>query len=489
MESILRIAPEDNVAVALRPLEMGEEAGGLLLRERIPMGHKVALRPIAKGENVVKYGYPIGRAAADIAPGEWVHVHNAVTRLSGEASFQYTPRLRPLPEAEPASFMGFRRGEGRVGIRNELWIIPTVGCVGSVTQALARENAGLARDGIDGVYAFVHPYGCSQMGEDHARTRRLLAALCRHPNAGGVLVLSLGCENLTKEEFLRELDGADRERIRFLTCQEEADELSEGGRLLRELAETARRDRRESVPASELVVGLKCGGSDGLSGITANPAVGAMSDLLLAQGGSALLTEIPEVFGAEEALLCRCRDRDVFERAAGMIEGFRDYFVRHGQAVYENPSPGNKAGGITTLEDKSLGCVQKGGTAPVEDAAGYGERVRRRGLTLLCAPGNDLVSSTALAAAGAHLILFTTGRGTPFGAPVPTLKIATNTPLFQKKQNWMDFDAGPIARGEPVAQAARRLLALVLDTAGGQRTRAEQNGYREIAVWKDGVTL
>lgn len=489
MPDIIRIAPRDNVAVALRALCAGEEVGGVKVREEIPVGHKMALRPIADGEDVVKYGCPIGRAKTDIAPGEWVHVHNTVTRLQENAEFTYAPDIHPLAPVQTDSFMGYRRADGRAAVRNELWILPTVGCVGSVAQALARENAHLAQGSIDGVYAFPHPYGCSQMGDDHARTRRILAALCRHPNAGGVLVLSLGCENLTEEQFREELGEFDTQRIRFLTCQQSSDEMEEGSRILHELAEIAAETVREPIPVSELVVGLKCGGSDGFSGITANPTVGAMSDLLLAQGGSALLTEVPEMFGAEDVLLRRCANRDVFDRAVQMVMDFRDYFVRHGQVVYENPSPGNKAGGITTLEDKSLGCVQKGGTAPVADVIGYGETVRCKGLTLLSAPGNDLVSSTALAAAGAHIVLFTTGRGTPFGAPVPTMKIATNTPLFTRKSGWLDFDAGPVAQGEPIPQAGQRLLEEVLAVAGGKLTRAEQSGYREIAIWRGGVTL
>jgi len=358
-----------------------------------------------------------------------------------------------------------------------------------VAETLARENQHLVAGSVDGLYAFPHPFGCSQTGGDHARTRRLLAALARHPNAGGVLVLGLGCENLTMEQFQAELGDWDDRRVKFLVCQQTDDELAAGAALLRALADYAGQFRRETVDAGELVVGLKCGGSDGLSGVTANPAVGRFSDRLIALGGSTVLTEVPEMFGAENLLFSRCESREVFDRAVRMVEGFKNYYVNHSQPVYENPSPGNKAGGITTLEDKSCGCVQKGGVAPVVDVLDYGEGVRKRGLSLLSAPGNDLVASTALTAAGAHIILFTTGRGTPFGAPAPTVKISTNTALFEQKRGWIDFDAGTVASGESPDDAGERLLDCVLRVASGERTRAEKRGAREIAIFKDGVIL
>ena len=359
-----------------------------------------------------------------------------------------------------------------------------------VARKLAADNQDLLQGTtVDGLYAFPHPYGCSQSGADHAQTRKLLAALARHPNAGAVLVLHLGCENLTHEQFAAELGDYDPERIRFLTCQQVEDEFAAGRKLLQECVAFAGQLRRQPLPASKLVVGLKCGGSDGLSGITANPAVGRFSDLLLAEGGSTILTEVPEMFGAESMLLDRCVSPEVFQKAAAMLNGFKDYFLSHHTVVYENPSPGNKAGGISTLEDKSCGCVQKGGTAPVSDVLGYGDRVRTPGLSLLYGPGNDLISSTALTAAGAQLILFTTGRGTPFGTPVPTLKIASNSELAERKANWIDFNAGTVAEGETLDQAGQRLLQLVLETAGGKRSKNEQNGFRGIAIFKDGVSL
>lgn len=489
----IQITARDNVVVALHPLARGEEVTvdgrTVTALEDIPQGHKMAIAPIKAGENVVKYGFAIGHALTDAAPGSWMHVHNVKTNLEGEMEYTYHPNLQFPEPVEPETFQGFLREDGRAAIRNEIWIIPTVGCVNDVAKKLVRDNQDLVAGSVEGLYAFPHPFGCSQTGEDHAQTRKLLAALVRHPNAGAVLVLSLGCENLTHDQFLAELGDFDPGRVKFLICQESEDELADGRRLLEECAAYAGRFKRQPVPVSELVVGMKCGGSDGLSGITANPAVGRFSDMLGARGGSTVLTEVPEMFGAEGFLMDRCASREVFDKAVAMINGFKNYFIRHNEVVYDNPSPGNKQGGITTLEDKSCGCVQKGGTAPIMDVIGYGDPVVTKGLNMLYGPGNDLVSATAMTAAGAHLILFTTGRGTPFGAPAPTLKIATNSQLAQRKKSWIDFDAGAIADGEPIEDAARRLLELVIEVAGGKQTRAEERGYREISIFKDGVVL
>lgn len=488
---LIQIHPEDNVAVALEAIAGGEalELGGLTAREEIQRGHKVALRDIPAGGDIVKYGCVIGRAKEDIPAGAWVHVHNTRTGLSEEAAYSYHHKTLPLPQTAPRTFRGFRRPDGRAAIRNELWIIPTVGCVNAIAQRLVRENQDLVSGSVEGLYTFPHPFGCSQMGADHAQTRKLLAALARHPNAGGVLILGLGCENLTQAQFKEELGQWDDRRVKFLLCQEAEDEIAAGSALLKELAAYAGTFRREEIPAGELVVGMKCGGSDGLSGITANPAVGRFSDRLIALGGSTVLTEVPEMFGAEGILFDRCADEAVFQKAVGMVEDFKRYFTAHGQVVYENPSPGNKAGGITTLEDKSCGCVQKGGSAQIVDVLRYGEAVTKKGLNLLSGPGNDLVSATALTAAGAHLILFTTGRGTPFGAPAPTVKISTNTALYEKKRGWIDFNAGTVAQGESLDSAGERLLDFVLETAGGRPTQSERCGAREISIFKDGVVL
>ena len=516
----IHIHPLDNVAVALEDLKKGDlisataqapaeiqkaasvegtsesapsavSSPGILLREDVARGHKIALTDIAAGQPVIKYGCVIARARTDIPAGSWVHTHNAETELSENTEYHYDHKVYELPEVAEKTFRGYRRADGRVGIRNELWIVPLVGCVNGIAKELAEENQKLiAGTSVDGLYYFQHPYGCSQMGEDLATTAKLLAALVRHPNAGGVLVLSLGCENLQPEMFREVLGSYDPDRVKFLVCQEEEDEAVKGAQLLRELAEYASQFRREELPASELVVGMKCGGSDGLSGITANPAVGRFSDRLIALGGSTVLTEVPEMFGAENILFSRCENEAVYGKAVDMVNAFKKYFTDHGQVVYENPSPGNKKGGITTLEDKSCGCVQKGGSAQIVDVLSYAEPVIKKGLNLLSGPGNDLVSATDLTAAGAHLILFTTGRGTPFGAPAPTVKIATNSQLAMRKKNWIDFNAGTVAEGkETLDEAGDRLLDYVLSVASGEETLSEQHGCREIAIFKDGVTL
>ena len=491
--AVLRIHARDNVAVALSPVAAGErvrvEGREVTALEDIPQGHKLALAPIAAGGEVIKYGCPSGRAKRDIAPGAWVHSHNLGTALEEGKTpgAQVTAlTLEPMPVR---TFRGYRRRDRGVGIRNEIWIIPTVGCVNGVAQALARVVETYARGRVDGVYAWPHPYGCSQIGEDQEATRRILCGLIRHPNAGGVLVLGLGCENSSISVLQELLGGWDSARTAFLECQAAQDELAEGEALLRGLIDRAAGQTREEIGVDELIVGLKCGGSDGLSGITANPLVGRVADGLVAMGGTALLAEIPEMFGAEAVLFRRCADGDTARSLPALVEECKDYFVRHGQVIYENPSPGNKAGGITTLEEKSLGCVQKGGSSPVRDVLHYGERAKKRGLCILQTPGNDLVSTTGLAASGAQLILFTTGRGTPFGAPVPTVKISTNTALAGHKAGWIDYSAGGLAQGEGWDKHTEALLRKVLDTASGAPTRSEQAGYRDLAIWKDGVTL
>ena len=436
-------------------------------------GHKYALRDIAEGENVIKYGMPIGHATAAIAKGDHVHVHNVKTNLGDVLEYSYDPEFQDLPSVAPATIRAYRRADGRVGIRNDLWVVPLVGCVNNLAERLAKSCGGLA---------LTHPYGCSQLGRDHEMTANLLAALCRHPNAGGVLVVALGCENNTLESFRERLGDCSDLNIRFLKAQDPGDEYEKGLRLLAEL-DAARPKERVEVPVSELVVGLKCGGSDGFSGLTANPLVGRFSDWLVARGGSTILTEVPEMFGAETLLMKRCRTRQVFDKCVKMINDFKDYYTAHHQVCYENPSPGNKAGGITTLEDKSLGCVQKGGSAPVEDVLDYGERVRAHGLSLMTGPGNDLVAATVLAAAGCHLILFTTGRGTPFGCVVPTMKIASNSTLAGNKPNWIDWDA--MAKPETDAFAAKVLAV----ASGDERAKNELAGAQGIAIFKDGVTL
>ena len=492
---VLQIHPRDNVAVSLRNLEAGltVELGGRSMRlpNAVPPAHKFALRPIRGGEPIVKFGHPIGRATTDIPDGGWVHVHNVKTNLEGVLEYAYAPKIEPLaPIDDGRTFLGYRRPNGEVGIRNEIWIVPTVGCVNEIAETLARQlNARLLPGNISGVYALPHPFGCSQLGDDHATTQRVLAALAQHPNAAGVLIIGLGCENNTMATFRKLIPDADAPRYKFMVAQEVADELAAGRQMLDALIEYAAGFHRERIPLSELKVGLKCGGSDGFSGITANPLVGAFSDQLIARGGTSVLTEVPEMFGAEALFMNRCVTRPVFDDCVAMINGFKEYFLRYGQVVYENPSPGNKDGGITTLEEKSLGCLQKGGTSPVVDILPYGGRAKKRGLNFLTGPGNDIVSMTALAAAGAHIVLFTTGRGTPLGGPIPTFKIATNTDLALRKPNWIDFDAGQLLHGGTIDSLAGSLLDAVVETANGQPARNELNGFREIAIFKDGVTL
>ena len=493
MRDILKITPSDNVAVALRPLAPGEkvEAEGetLTVTSPVPAGHKIALCDLAPGERVIKYGFPIGSATQAILRGSHVHTHNLRTLLSGEVEYVYHPKGCALPPAPAAVFQGYPRADGRVGVRNELWILPTVGCVSDVARALERRAQGLAGGAVEGVHAFTHPYGCSQMGDDQEHTRDILADLACHPNAGGVLVLGLGCENSGVETIRSRVPAACQGRIRYLVCQEAEDELEAGMALLEELAGQMRTDQRVPCLASKLTVGLKCGGSDGFSGVTANPVIGAFSDLLTAQGGSAILTEVPEMFGAETILMERCPSRELFDKTAALINDFKRYFEAHHQTIYENPSPGNKQGGISTLEDKALGCTQKSGFSPVRDVLSYGQRLRVSGLNLLSAPGNDLVAATALAAAGAQIVLFSTGRGTPFASPVPTLKIASNSELARHKRNWIEFDAGALLQGESLSALSQALMDRVLAVAGGENVRSEENGYHDMAIFKTGVTL
>jgi len=486
----IKIHEKDNVAVALTDLPKGYDAHGVTTTEEIPAGHKFALQYIPKDENIYKYGSPIGHASEDIVPGSWVHTHNTATNLDGLLSYTYAPCAIQEVEGRKGTFLGYKRQNGKVGVRNEIWIIPTVGCVNETAENLAKAAEAFCPPSVDGVFALTHPYGCSQLGGDHLSTQKALAGLVHHPNAGGVLVLGLGCENNHLETFCQILGEVDSTRVRFLNCQDVHDEMAAGEEILRELCQIAGQDKREPCDSSALIVGLKCGGSDGFSGITANPTVGAFSDLLIYGGGSAILTEVPEMFGAETLLMERCKDQNTFDKTVGLINTFKEYFMRYNQTVYENPSPGNKKGGITTLEDKSLGCTQKSGSAPVVDVIGYGEQTLQKGLTLLNAPGNDLIASTALAVAGAQLVLFTTGRGTPFGCPIPTVKIASNTPLASKKPHWIDYDAGVVCETGDIKACAEGLFDYVMDLASGKhKTNNEKARMKGIAIWKDGVTL
>ena len=493
MKTFIKIHPGDSVAVALTPLSAGTvlqvEEQPVTLLEDIPRGHKFALSSIPAGGPIIKYGAPIGVAKADIPAGGWVHTHNLKTGLGDVLKYTYEPDNAPLVPTDDVLFQGYRREDGRAAVRNEIWIIPTVGCVNDVAKAIERQAQRFKAGSIDGIFAFPHPYGCSQMGDDQENTRKILAGLINHPNAGGVLVLGLGCENSNIDVLKPYIGQWSEDRVKFLVCQESEDEIADGVALVEQLARYAGTFRREGISCGELVVGMKCGGSDGLSGITANPTVGAFSDLLISKGGATILTEVPEMFGAETLLMDRCENEKLFAETVQLINGFKDYFTSHGQTIYENPSPGNKKGGISTLEDKSLGCTQKSGSAPVTGVLAYGEPVRRQGLNLLSAPGNDLVAATALAASGAHMVLFTTGRGTPFACPVPTVKISSNSPLAAKKRNWIDFDCGVLVEDGTVEDLGRRLFDFVLETASGKQVKAEEAGFHDMAIFKQGVTL
>ena len=496
MKEFIKINECDNVIIALRDYKKDEvidlEGEKITLLEDINRGHKIAIKNINKGENVVKYGLPIGYALEDIKVGSWVHTHNTKTNLKDLNTYSYTPKFtdRKL-NLKDIKVNVYKRKNGDVGVRNELWIVPTVGCVNGIAQRI--KDAFLAEVGeleIDNINVLTHNYGCSQLGEDHINTRIILQNTVKHPNAGGVLVLGLGCENNQVADFKKTLGEYDGERVKFLISQEVDDEIEAGKEILLDLYNKMKNDKREKVSISEINFGLECGGSDGLSGITANPMLGYFSDYIIALGGTTVLTEVPEMFGAETLLMERCKDEETFEKCVHMINDFKEYFIKNGQEIYENPSPGNKKGGITTLEDKSLGCTQKSGTSKVIDVLKYGEVLREKGLNLLSAPGNDLVATTALAAAKCHLVLFTTGRGNPYGGYVPTVKISTNTQLYEKKRKWIDFNAGRIVtENMSFEEITKEFIDYIVSVINGEKTNNEKNRFQEIAIFKSGVTL
>lgn len=495
MAKFIKLNQNDNVAVCLEIGPAGDavviDNQQIVLLNDVPVGHKVALQPITVDADVVKYGAPIGHAIAEIQVGNHVHTHNLKTNLSGTITYSFNQKLNEIRYAKrDLTFNGFRRSNGNTGIRNEIWIVPTVGCVnGQAQQIINRFQKEVNPENVDAIEVFKHNYGCSQLGDDHVNTQKALAQLINHPNAGGVLVLGLGCENNQISHLKKFIGEYDSDRIKFLVSQEVEDEVEAGVEILKEIYGHMKNDRREAIPLSELKVGLKCGGSDGFSGITANPLVGVFSDFLIAQGGTTVLTEVPEMFGAETILMARAKDRSTFEKTVSLINDFKDYYTQHNLPVYENPSPGNKDGGISTLEDKSLGCTQKGGSATVMDVLKYAEPIKVKGLNLLSAPGNDLVAASALGFSGCQLVLFTTGRGTPFGSFVPTMKISTNSALFNKKKNWIDFNAGQLLEDKSMDQLLEEFIQYIIEVSSGKKLRHEESGFKEISIFKTGVTL
>lgn len=492
MKNFFKINEQDNVVVALKDLNESDviEVDGkkITLKEPVKRGHKIAISNIKEDENINKYGFPIGHATKNIEEGEWVHSHNVKTNLNGIKDYTYNKKsFENSFKDRKLTFKGYRRENSSVGIRNEIWIVPTVGCVNGIADLIAKKFEN--ETSFSEVHVFRHNYGCSQLGDDHVNTRTILGDVVKHPNAGGVLVLGLGCENNTMGDFVKSLGDYNKKRTRFLISQEVEDEVEEGCKLLKELYEVVKLDKREDIPLSELKIGLKCGGSDGFSGITANPLLGKLSDFLIAQGATSVLTEVPEMFGAETLLMDRAQNEEVFKKVVSLINDFKEYFMSYNQPVYENPSPGNKAGGITTLEDKSLGCTQKSGSTEVVDVLKYGEVLNKKGLNLLSAPGNDLVAATALASSGCHIVLFTTGRGTPFGTFVPTMKISTNTELYSKKKKWIDFNAGTLVENEDMNTLVERFIQYVIKVVNGEQVNNEKSNIREISIFKNGVTL
>ena len=494
MQNFIKINDNDNVIVALNTIPAGTEItleSGVTVTSNmeIPAGHKMAISDIAEGAEVIKYGYRIGFTKEAVNVGDWIHVHKLKTGLGDLLEYTYEPTPVEETKTENVTFMGFNRSDGKVGVRNEIWVIPTVGCVNNVATAIAKQANAYVRGSVDEVIAYPHPYGCSQMGDDQENSRKILADLINHPNAGGVLVLGLGCENSSIDVLKTYIGDYDEKRVKFVVSQECEDEIETAIEAIKELIGYAATFEREPISVSKLVIGMKCGGSDGLSGITANPLVGRFSDILISKGGTTILTEVPEMFGAETILMNRCANEELFNKTVNLINDFKNYFKSHNQTIYENPSPGNKKGGISTLEDKSLGCTQKSGSTLVKGVLEYAETVKTPGLNLLSAPGNDLVASTALAAAGAHIVLFTTGRGTPFACPVPTMKISTNSALAAKKSNWIDFNAGVLVEDRPMKEVEKEFFDYVVAVASGEKVCSEKAGFHDFAIFKQGVTL
>ncbi len=511
LQKLLQLHPTDNVAVARVQVAAGEEIqlGPVVVRvsEPIAAGHKVAIRPIAAGEAILKYGQRIGLAGTHIDVGSWVHVHN-VNAARLETEYEYCNELiEPSKPAESRTFMGFRRADGKVGTRNYVALISTVNCSATTARYVAMELAKSdLRDfpNVDGVIPLVHKGGCafSFGGEDHQQLNRTLAGFARHPNIAARLILGLGCEtaqagHLQSDHGLMQLGGPSASRSNgplpmVLNIQEVGGVRKTVDRavgVLRDLLVQANDVRREPIPVSELLVGLECGGSDGASGITANPALGYASDLMVAHGGTAILSEIPEVYGAEQLLTRRSISREVADALLDRIHWWEDYAQRHHASIDNNPSYGNKQGGLTTIFEKSLGAVAKGGTSPLRAVYKYAEPVTERGFVLMDTPGYDPASVTGMVAGGAQVIVFTTGRGSCFGCkPAPTIKVATNTPMFNRMREDMDINAGTILEGATVEDVGREIFEMIIATASGRQTLSEAQGIgdEEFCPWVPG---
>jgi altronate hydrolase len=487
----MKINDNDNVLIALNDLDKGMIVNEIVLLDDIPKAHKLASTNILKGEDIIKYGMPIGHALVDIKKGEHIHTHNVLTNLNDLIEYEFLKENTKVDEKKLNRMVNvYKRSNGEVGIRNELFVIPTVGCTTSTANEIVEAfKSEYDVNQIDGIHVFSHPDGCSQMGDDHENTKLTLQNIAKHPNAGGVLVVGLGCENNQVDAFMEGLKEVDSTRVKSLVVQDVENEITEGVKLLRDIYEVMKEDKREEVSLSKIKFGLECGGSDGFSGITANVMLGKFSDVMIQNGGTTVLTEVPEMFGAETRLMSRAQNKHIFDDIVNMINSFKKYYKDHNQVIYENPSPGNKKGGITTLEEKSLGCCEKAGKSEIVDVLTHGELIKKNGLNLLSAPGNDLVATTALGMSGCHLVLFTTGRGTPFGGFIPTVKISTNTALYQKKKHWIDFDAGVITAGIDINELTNQFINYVVDVCNGCETNNEKNNFREITIFKSGVTL
>lgn len=498
--SAIKLYPQDTVALATSELKKGQtvtvDGETITLLDDIPNAHKIALKDFETGEAVRKYDNIIGYASKPIKKGEWIHSHNEVTGLgkSKEYTYDFNP-ISIFPGESDKTFMGYDRADGGAGIRNHLAIISTVFCANGPLRKLARmaEAKYPATENFDGIIAFDQEFGCSQTGKDLVTTCKIIAGIAKNANFGGVLLVSNGCEMAIPSVLEQYMGDYDKKRIRTLTLQEVEDEFTAGMELIDEIMEEMKDDKRTPININRLHIAMNCGGSDGYSGITANTLLGTLCDTLVKEGAIMNMTEVPEMMGAEHILMNRAADKSIFDDIVKMMYDYDAYFARYGEKAADNPTQGNKAGGLTTLEEKSLGCIQKGGHCAVMEVLEYGERATKNGFVLVSGPGNDLAGVSGQIAAGAVLTIFTTGRGTPCGFAGPTFRLASNTALATRKSNWIDYDAGRLLTAktpEEVEALNKELYDAIMATVNGQyRTRTEENGYYILGALKDGVTL